>query len=116
MTGAVAQTLTFPVTNAAKRAAKGPITARVMCFNEARKPVNVTTAKVRTRGLAAGQTVTATVRLAQLCPTALVAARSASSPVARFRSLALPHTARSSASPVARFRSLALPHTARSSA
>jgi hypothetical protein len=75
MTGPVAQTLTFTVTNAAKRAAKGPITARVMCFNEARKPVNVTTAKVRKGGLAAGRTVTATVRLAQLCPTALVAAR-----------------------------------------
>jgi hypothetical protein len=48
-----------------------------MCFNEAGKPVNVTTAKVRAEGLAKGATFTGTVRLAQLCPAALVMARSA---------------------------------------
>jgi hypothetical protein len=77
MSGPVAQTLAFPVTNATGRAAKGPIRATVMCFNEAGKPVNVTTAKVRAEGLAKGATFTGTVRLAQLCPAALVMARSA---------------------------------------
>jgi len=76
-TGKVAQTLTFTVANPTKRAARGPITATVMCFNEAGKPVNLTTAKVRTAGVAAGKDASVKVGLAELCPTALVGARSA---------------------------------------
>jgi len=77
MTGKVAQTLTFTVANPTKRAARGPITATVMCFNEAGKPVNLNTAKVRTAGIAAGKDASVKVGLAELCPTALVGARSA---------------------------------------
>jgi hypothetical protein len=77
MEGAVAQTLSFPVTNPRTRAVSGPITATVMCFNEAGTPVNVTTTTVRRGGLAPGRTATVTARLAQLCPAALVVARSA---------------------------------------
>ena len=74
--GKVAQTLTFTVANPTKRVARGPVTATVMCFNEAGKPVNLTTAKVRTAGIAAGKDASVKVGLAELCPTALVGARS----------------------------------------
>ena len=74
--GKVAQTLTFTVANPTKRAARGPITATVMCFNEAGTPVNLTTAKVRSTGVAAGKEASVKVGLAELCPTALVGARS----------------------------------------
>jgi hypothetical protein len=74
--GKVAQTLTFTVANPTKRAARGPITATIMCFNEAGKPVNLTTARVRPTGLGAGKAASVSVGLAELCPTALVGARS----------------------------------------
>jgi hypothetical protein len=75
-TGKVAQTLTFTVANPSKRAVRGPVTATVMCFNEAGKPVNLSTAKVRKAGLGAGKDATVSIGLAELCPTALVGARS----------------------------------------
>ena len=74
-TGKVAQTLTFTVANPSKRAVRGPVTATVMCFNEAGKPVNLTAAKVRKAGLGAGRDATVSIGLAELCPTALVGAR-----------------------------------------
>jgi hypothetical protein len=75
--GAVAQTLTFTVANPTHHTLRGPLRATVMCFNEAGKPVNLTTARVRTKDLAAGKDATVHVDLAELCPTALVGARSA---------------------------------------
>lgn len=74
-TGKVAQTLTFTVANPSSRAVRGPVTATVMCFNEAGKPVNLSTARVRTAGLGAGRHATVSMGLAELCPTALVGAR-----------------------------------------
>jgi len=75
-TGKVAQTLTFTVTNPSSRPLRGPVTATVMCFNEANKPVNLSTARVRKAGLGAGKGATVSIGLAELCPTALVGARS----------------------------------------
>ena len=75
-TGKVAQTLTFTVANPSSRARRGPVTATVMCFNEAGKPVNLSTAPVRKAGLGAGKDATVSIGLAELCPTALVGARS----------------------------------------
>ncbi|MFN8028674.1 MAG: hypothetical protein U0W40_20650, partial [Acidimicrobiia bacterium] len=77
--GKVAQTLTFTVANPTKRAVRGPVSATVMCFNEAGKPVNLTTARVRRAGLGAGKDASVHVGLAELCPTALVGARASSS-------------------------------------
>jgi hypothetical protein len=77
MEGAVAQTLSFPVTNPGTRAVAGPITATVMCFNEAGAPVVATTTTVRRAGLGAGKSANVTASLAQLCPAAWVAVRSA---------------------------------------
>jgi hypothetical protein len=77
MTGKVAQKLTFTVANPSHRAVRGPITATVMCFNEAGKPVNLTTARVRRTGLRAGKDASVSVGLAELCPAALVGARAA---------------------------------------
>jgi hypothetical protein len=77
MEGAVAQTLTFPVTNPGHRSVAGPLTATVMCFNEAGAPVVAVTTPVRTAGLGAGKSATVTASLPQLCPAAWVAVRSA---------------------------------------
>ena len=55
---------------------RGPVTATVMCFNEAGKPVNLTTAQVRKAGLRSGREATVSIGLAELCPSALVGARS----------------------------------------
>ena len=63
--------------NPTHRKLRGPIRATVMCFNEAGKPVNLTTAVVRKRGLGAGRDASVSIGLAELCPTALVGARSA---------------------------------------
>ncbi len=75
-TGKVAQTLTFTVANPSSRAVRGPVRATVMCFNEAGKPVNLSTGQVRKAGLRAGKEATVSIGLAELCPTALVGARS----------------------------------------
>lgn len=75
--GKVAQTLTFTVANPSERARRGPVTATVMCFNEAGKPVNLTRARVRRAGLRAGAGASVHVDLPELCPTALVGARAA---------------------------------------
>ena len=55
----------------------GPLTATVMCFNEAGAPVVAVTTPVRKTGLGAGKSATVTASLPQLCPAAWVAVRSA---------------------------------------
>jgi hypothetical protein len=73
--GAVAQTLAGRVVNAGERLQRGPVRVTVMCFDEARRPVEATTEIVEVRKLAPGKSVRATVPFATLCPTYLVGAR-----------------------------------------
>jgi hypothetical protein len=47
-----------------------------MCFNEARKPVTLTTARIDVKKLAPAKAAPASVPLTTLCPTYLVAASS----------------------------------------
>jgi hypothetical protein len=65
------------VTNpSSTRTAHAPRVA-VMCFNEARLPVTLTTSRLKTAKLAPGKSAPASVPLANLCPTYVVAASSA---------------------------------------
>jgi hypothetical protein len=76
LTGAVAQTLGATVTNpSSTRTARLPRVA-VMCLNEARKPVTLTTDRLDVAKLVPAKTAPASVPLATLCPTYLVAATS----------------------------------------
>jgi hypothetical protein len=77
LTGAVAQTLGATINNPDnRRTARSPRVA-VMCLNEARKPVTLTTARLDATKLAPGKSAPASVPLTTLCPTYLVAASSA---------------------------------------
>jgi hypothetical protein len=77
LTGAVAQTLGATVTNpSTTRTARLPRVA-AMCFNEASKPVTMTTARLDVAKLAPAKAAPASVPLTLLCPTYLVAASSA---------------------------------------
>jgi hypothetical protein len=77
LTGAVAQTLGARVTNpSTTRTARLPRVA-AMCFNEASKPVTMTTARLDVAKLAPAKAAPASVPLTLLCPTYLVAASSA---------------------------------------
>jgi len=74
-TGAVAQTMRATLTNgSASWTAKLP-EAAVMCFGEAGTPTTFTAARASARRVAPGKTTPASVPLATLCPTYLVAAR-----------------------------------------
>jgi hypothetical protein len=74
-TGAVAQTMRASLTNTTTSwTAKLPDTA-VMCFGEAGTPTTFATARASARRIAPGKTTPASVPLATLCPTYLVAAR-----------------------------------------
>lgn len=74
-TGAVAQTMRATLTNATESwTAKLP-EAAVMCFGEASTPTTFATARASARRIAPGKTASASVPLATLCPTYLVAAR-----------------------------------------
>jgi hypothetical protein len=74
-TGAVAQTMQATLTNATKHwKARRPRMA-VMCFGEAANPTTFASARVSEKRVSPGESVTATVPLATLCPTYLVAAR-----------------------------------------
>jgi hypothetical protein len=76
LTGPVAQTLGATVTNpSSTRTARLPRVA-VMCLNEARKPVTLTTDRLDVAKLGPAKTAPASVPLATLCPTYLVAATS----------------------------------------
>ena len=77
LTGSVAQTLDATVGNVSTtRVARAPRLA-VMCFNEARKPVTLTTAHLDVSKLGPGKTAPGQVPLDTLCPTYVVAASSA---------------------------------------
>ncbi len=77
LTGAVAQTLDAQVSNvSATRTARAPRLA-VMCLNEARRPVTLTTARLDVSRLGPGKTAPGQVSLDTLCPTYVVAASSA---------------------------------------
>jgi hypothetical protein len=76
-TGAVAQTLEATLTNpTASWTARKPAAA-VMCFGESGAPATITTARAPIHRLAPGKSVTMTVDLPSLCPSYLVAARTA---------------------------------------
>jgi hypothetical protein len=77
--GQSAEQLSMTVGNPGTRTVRGPVTATVMCFGEARTPTTVTTTKPRRTGLRKGASVPVTVDLAYLCPTYLVGARGAAS-------------------------------------
>jgi hypothetical protein len=75
LTGAVAQTMGATVTNASTNwTARLPEVA-VVCFGEASTPTTFASARASTRRIAPGKSAPATVPLALLCPTYLVAAR-----------------------------------------
>ena len=75
LVGDVAQTLGLTVTNPTSRTIRGPISVRVMCFGEARRPAVAVDSRITRKKLAAGASVSTTVKLRELCPSYLVAAR-----------------------------------------
>ena len=75
LAGDVAQTLGLSVTNPTSRTIRGPISVRVMCFGEARRPAVAVDSRITRAKLAAGATVSTTVKLRELCPSYLVAAK-----------------------------------------
>jgi len=75
LAGVVAQTLGLEVSNPTSRTIKGPISVRVMCFGEARRPALVVDRRIKRSKLEAGASVSATVKLHELCPSYLVAAK-----------------------------------------
>ena len=75
LAGDVAQTLDLSMTNPTSRTIRGPISVRVMCFGEARRPTGAVDGRIARTKLAAGATVSATVKLRELCPSYLVAAK-----------------------------------------
>lgn len=74
-TGAVAQTMQATLTNATRAWKARRPEAAVMCFGEAANPTTFTAARASVRPIGPGASITATVPLATLCPTYLVAAR-----------------------------------------
>jgi hypothetical protein len=75
LTGPVAQTMGATLTNATTHwTARRPEVA-VVCFGEAATPTTFASGRASTRRIAAGKTASASVPLALLCPTYLVAAR-----------------------------------------
>jgi hypothetical protein len=74
-TGAVAQTMRATLTNGTRAwTARAPEVA-VMCFGEAGNPTSLAAARAAAARVAPGGTAAATVPLASLCPSYLVAAR-----------------------------------------
>lgn len=71
--GRVAQTLTFDVTNPHDAPRFGPLEARVLCLNEARRPVLLAPLDVRHRRLRSGASTPVTVPMGELCPSYVVA-------------------------------------------
>jgi len=78
LTGDDAQTLTMKLGNPGSRTIGGPLLVRVTCFGESARPTDATDTTVRRSSLKRGATVTAVVKLHDLCPSYLVAARGAS--------------------------------------
>ena len=74
-TGPVAERLALTVRNPQRRTVDGPVRVTVMCFDEARRPVFLATATVKTAHLRRGATVRASVPLTELCPSYLAGAR-----------------------------------------
>jgi hypothetical protein len=77
-TGPVAQTLDVEVINPNRRTVKGPLLLRVMCFGEAALPSLAVDTTVNKATLKPGASMPAEVKLRELCPSYLVAARSES--------------------------------------
>jgi hypothetical protein len=73
--GAVAQTLTLDATNSSAKTIKGPLTAQVVCLNEAGRPAVAASTAVERANVRAGATVPLTVKFTELCPSYVVAAR-----------------------------------------
>ena len=73
MVGDVAQTLGVTLTNPSRRAVKGPLLVRVMCFGESAQPSLAVDRTIKKWKLAAGADASTTVKLHELCPSYLVA-------------------------------------------
>lgn len=76
LTGAVAQTLDFTLTNPHEQARLGPFRVQVVCLNEAGRPAVGAAREIARRRLAAGASFDASVSLSTLCPSYVVAATS----------------------------------------
>jgi hypothetical protein len=75
--GSVAQTLDLEVTNPSSARLAGPLAVRVLCLNEARRPVLVASANVHRGKLRPAASAHVTVELRELCPSYLVGAAAA---------------------------------------
>jgi hypothetical protein len=73
--GAVAQTLAFTATNPQTRALRGPVVTKVLCVNEAGVPAVLAAATTSRATLRPGADRAVTVKLRELCPSYVVAAR-----------------------------------------
>jgi hypothetical protein len=78
LVGDVAQTLDVTVTNPSSRALRGPLDVRVTCFGESARPAVAVDARSKKSKLGPGASAHITVKLHELCPTYLVAAKAQS--------------------------------------
>jgi len=76
LAGRVAQTLAFDVTNPHGGPRFGPLATRVLCLNEASRPVLLVARDVQHRRLRSGASTPVTVDMVELCPSYLVAVAS----------------------------------------
>jgi hypothetical protein len=75
LVGDPAQTLDVTVTNPSSHAVKGPVEVRVTCFGESARPAVSVDAKSKKSKLAAHASAHVVVKLHELCPSYLVAAK-----------------------------------------
>ena len=75
MAGPVAQTLDLDVTNPHEHALAGPIEVKVLCLGEAGFPALAASTEKARKTLRAGASAHVTVKLRELCPSYVVAAR-----------------------------------------
>ncbi len=75
LAGDVVQTLDVTVTNPSSRTIKGPLLFRVTCFGESARPSLAVDTRIKKSKLAPGASASATVKMHELCPSYLVAAK-----------------------------------------
>jgi hypothetical protein len=75
LAGDVAQTLDVTVMNPSSRTIKGPLEVRVTCFGESARPSLAVDTRIKKSKLASGASTNATVKMHELCPSYLVAAK-----------------------------------------
>jgi hypothetical protein len=77
LVGSTAQTLTFDATNPHDASRFGPLEARVLCLNEASRPVLLVAVDMEYGRLPSGSSTPVIVPMRELCPSYLVAAAAA---------------------------------------